>query len=149
MKETNKPTRIFCIAWILCNLIYLCAIMFRSHLYDTMIHSDFIQEEMIFKIDLMDMISEFTKHTAVLLAFAMILYLAERLIHTALKKDCRFAFLSLVISVALSFAGALIFRIPQTTAFASLTYLPYVLVALVILVAINSIKKRFLASLSQ
>lgn len=149
MKETNKPTRIFCIGWILCNMIYLFAVTARSHLYNTMINSNFIQEEMIFRIDLMDMISEFTKHTAILLAFVMILYLVERLFHTALKKDCRFAFLSLLICVMLSFTGALLFKIPQNTAFAALYYLPYFLMALVILVSINAIKKRYLASLIQ
>lgn len=147
MKETNKPTRIFCIGWILCNVIYLCAVMVRSHLYNTMINSNFIQEEMIFRIDLMDMVSEFMKHTAILLAFAMILYLVERLFHTALKKDCRFAFLSLLICVMLSLAGALIFRIPQNTAFAALNNLPFFLIALMMLVSINGIKKRYLASL--
>ena len=90
MKEINKPTKRFCIAWIFCTLTYLCMALFRSELYTSMIQNDRIEEQIIQRIDLLDKTIVMLRYGIIFLITGMILYLLLHLLHATLQKDCRF-----------------------------------------------------------
>ena len=89
MKEINKPTKRFCIAWIFCTLTYLCMALFRSELYTSMIQNDRIEEQIIQRIDLLDKTIVMLRYGIIFLITGMILYLLLHLLHATLQKDCR------------------------------------------------------------
>lgn len=145
MKEINKPTKRFCIAWILCTLIYLCMAFLRSHLYTSMIQNNFIQEQMIHRIDILDHTILLLRYGIITLIAGMILYLLLHLIHATLQKDCRFILGVYALCFIISYVCVFLFDIPKTTAFAPFTFLPEFLVLVILLALVNKMKKRYLS----
>ena len=143
MKETNKMTRLFCISWIICTCSYLCTAFVRIHMYASMMENNIIEEAVIRRIDLMDTIIFVMKYMLILLMIAAFLYMANRLIHTALKRDCRVALGAFAICIFLSFLSVLFLQIPSTTAFAPFQFIPHFLFVLGSLAVINALRKRY------
>lgn len=145
MNEINKPTKRFCIAWILCTLIYLCMAFLRSYLYTSMIQNNFIEEQMIQRIDILDHTIVFLRYGIIILIAGMILYLLLHLIHATLQKDCRFILVVYALCFIISYVCVILFNIPKTTAFAPFTFLPEFLMLVILLAFMNKMKKRYLS----
>ena len=145
MKEINKPTKRFCIAWIFCTLTYLCMALFRSELYTSMIQNDRIEEQIIQRIDLLDKTIVMLRYGIIFLITGMILYLLLHLLHATLQKDCRFILVVYALCFTISYDRFFLFHIPNTTAFAPLAFLPEFLMLVIFLAFVNKIKKRYLS----
>ena len=109
MKEINKPTKRFCIAWIFCTLTYLCMALFRSELYTSMIQNDRIEEQIIQRIDLLDKTIVMLRYGIIFLITGMILYLLLHLLHATLQKDCRFILVVYALCFTISYVCAICF----------------------------------------
>ena len=138
MKEINKPTKRFCIAWIFCTLTYLCMALFRSELYTSMI-------QIIQRIDLLDKTIVMLRYGIIFLITGMILYLLLHLLHATLQKDCRFILVVYALCFTISYVCVFLFHIPKTTAFAPFAFLPEFLMLVIFLAFVNKIKKRYLS----
>lgn len=113
MKEINKPTKRFCIAWIFCTLTYLCMALFRSELYTSMIQNDRIEEQIIQRIDLLDKTIVMLRYGIIFLITGMILYLLLHLLHATLQKDCRFILVVYALCFTISYVCVFLFHIPK------------------------------------
>ena len=145
MKEIDKPTKRFCIAWIFCTLTYLCMALFRSELYTSMIQNDHIEEQIIQRIDLLDKTIVMLRYGIIFLITGMILYLLLHLLHATLQKDCRFILVVYALCFTISYVCVFLFHIPKTTAFAPFAFLPEFLMLVIFLAFVNKMKKRYLS----
>ena len=145
MKEINKPTKRFCIAWIFCTLTYLCMALFRSELYTSMIQNDRIEEQIIQRIDLLDKTIVMLRYGIIFLITGMILYLLLHLLHATLQKDCRFILVVYALCFNISYVCVFLFQNQKTTAFAPFAFLPEFLMLVIFLAFVNKIKKRYLS----
>lgn len=149
MKETKKGSRLFGIALVVSNFLYLFCRGARIIMHQQMMLSDHIQEATLQKLMFLDHIAGIMKFVLALVAFLAILYLIEELFHSTLSKDCSVLCVSMLVCLLLSLTTILFLKQPLTFLQEHLDFIPYFFTALALITLVNQIKIRLVHQVSR
>lgn len=147
MKDTKFGSRLFGIAFIISNFMFLFFKGYRIIEYDLMIANETIMESTLQHIILLDNLAAITSYIIVLIAFLTALYLMEELFHSTLHKDCSVLLMTSLVCILVSLMTIVCLKQPITLLQEHLSFMPYFLIVLALISIINHFKKRYIRSM--